>query len=65
MKRIDATVTWFDDEEVAESPGGKDVPVRLGYGDDCLFVDGLADDRYLCVPLVAVGQAIAQGARDN
>jgi hypothetical protein len=65
MKRVDVTGKWFDDEEEGESPGSSEVKLRLGYGGDTLYVDGLDNGRYLCLPLSAVATAIAAGARQD
>jgi hypothetical protein len=64
MKRVEVTGTWFDDEN-AEAPASREVALRLGYGEDTLYVDGLDDGRYLCVPLSGVADALAAGARNG
>ena len=66
MHRINAKAAWWDDEESSENPSHDEVDVKLGYEGDTLYVDNLRDDgRYLAIPLKAIGEAIAEGAKKD
>jgi hypothetical protein len=65
MKRIDAQAQWYDDEEQGESPRHQPVSLRLGYGDDVVYIDGLQDGKYLCLPLASIARAIAAGTSED
>lgn len=66
MHRINAKAAWWDDEESSENPSHDEIDVKLGYEGDTLYVDGLREDgQYLTIPLKAIGEAIAEGARKD
>ena len=65
MHRINATATWWDDEEMSEAPTHEEIDIKLGYEGDTLYVDGLNGGRYLTIPLKAIGEAVAEGAPDR